>query len=267
MKGKSGYKARLRGREAKFISLGGALIAPTNELDMEYISNFKNIILNLINMKRFSFVIVCGGGQIARSNQRARLALNPNITDEELDLGGIEATRSNAKRIAGIFGVKAYQRIIHNLNDIFVADKKVITTGGSGHGHSTDYVTAILAFKSGAKSMINLSNIDYVYEKDPKKNGKGGRGIKKMSWAQYMKMIPKSWKPGLSAPFDPIASKAACERNLEVVLLSGYNLKNLESYLNGESFVGTRIKNGLPLEYHPTTKKFQETRVFSSLSC
>mgnify|MGYP001613518743 FL=1 len=45
------------------LSLGGSLIIP-NDIDTNYLKNFKKVILK--NKNEYKFIIVCGGGSIAR---------------------------------------------------------------------------------------------------------------------------------------------------------------------------------------------------------
>jgi len=45
------------------ISLGGSLIIP-DKVDVNFLSNFKKVIKN--NLGKYKFIIVCGGGSIAR---------------------------------------------------------------------------------------------------------------------------------------------------------------------------------------------------------
>ena len=45
----------------------------------------------------------------------------------------------------------------------------------------------------------------------------------------------------MSAPFDPIAAKAADEAGIEVAIINGLKPEALASYLSGEEFVGTVI--------------------------
>jgi uridylate kinase len=91
------------------------------------------------------------------------------------------------------------------------------------------------------KNVVNLSNIDYVYNKDPKKF-KNAKKIKEISWADFRKIVGDKWDPGLNVPFDPIASKIAQEAQMEVVIMNGKKLKNLENYLEGKKFTGTVIR-------------------------
>ena len=84
--------------------------------------------------------------------------------------------------------------------------KPIIVGGGWKPGRSTDYVAVMLGQQLGAKKIINLSNIDYVYDSDPKKNSKAKK-VERISWPDYRALVPKDWDPGLNSPFDPIASK------------------------------------------------------------
>lgn len=50
------------------ISLGGSVIIPKEGFDLKFLKGFKKLILSLI--KNYRFIIVCGGGQTARSYQQ-----------------------------------------------------------------------------------------------------------------------------------------------------------------------------------------------------
>jgi uridylate kinase len=112
--------------------------------------------------------------------------------------------------------------------------------GGWKPGWSTDYVAVTIAEKYGLKKIINLTNIDYIFNKDPKKY-KDAKPIKEIKWQNYKKLINNKWRPGMNAPFDPIASRKAEKLKIEVNILNGANLKNLENYLKKEKFKGTKI--------------------------
>jgi uridylate kinase len=45
----------------------------------------------------------------------------------------------------------------------------------------------------------------------------------------------------MNAPFDPVASKAAQELDLNVIVADGRNLDNLKNILDGDEYVGTLI--------------------------
>ena len=83
--------------------------------------------------------------------------------------------------------------------------------------------------------------MDQVYDKDPNKFP-DAKPLKDISWAAYREMVGDVWKPGMNAPFDPIASKLAQEVGVNVKILNGKNLDNLALALDGKPFVGTMIQ-------------------------
>ena len=119
-------------------------------------------------------------------------------------------------------------------------DKKILVGGGWKPGHSSDGSAVALAQTLGAKKLVNLSNIDYVYTADPRKDPNAQK-IEKINWVDFRKLLPEGWNPGISAPFDPIAAQMAQELNLEVVVMNGKNLVNLENYIEGKEFIGTVV--------------------------
>ena len=98
----------------------------------------------------------------------------------------------------------------------------------------------MLAKIYGAATVVNLSNVAQVFDKDPKKN-LDAKPFDQISWRQFRDLVGDSWNPGLHTPFDPIASKEAEASNLKVVIMNGKNLENFKSFLEGKEFVGTEI--------------------------
>lgn len=240
------------------ISVGGSLIVPRNYVDTVFIWNFRETILKIVNKKNRRFIIVCGGGQIARDYQNVLKGIDPNATDSQLDWIGIQATRLNAQLIASIFGETSDQSVIINPNEKISTNKSIVVAGGWKSGCSTDYVTVLLARNVGARRVINLTNTDGVYDTDPNgENGKKAKMFKNISWNNYLAMIPKKWVPGLSSPFDPVASRKAQEMGLEVVVVNGKNFKNLELCLSSCCFKGTMINN---LGYEPNLYPYVDGR-------
>jgi uridylate kinase len=90
------------------------------------------------------------------------------------------------------------------------------------------------------KKVINLSNIEYVYDKDPKKYPEAKK-IERSSWGEFRKLLPTEWISGLNSPFDPVAAKKAQELGIEVAIMNGRNIENLKNYLEGKEFKGTII--------------------------
>ncbi len=224
-------------KETFVISLGGSLIIP-NELDIEFLKSFKELIISHV-AKGKKFLIITGGGKICRKYQDGAKVLS-NPTNDDLDWIGIASLKLNAELVRVIFGDLAHYQVIPDLSLDFPFEKPIIIGSAYKPGHSTDFDAVLGAKKIEAKKIINLSNIDYAYDKDPNKFP-DAKKIEQISWKEYRELIPEEWNPGLSTPFDPIASKLAEEHNIEVAILNGKNIENFAKYLNGEEFLGTKI--------------------------
>jgi uridylate kinase len=222
------------------ISLGGSLIVP-EEIDWEFVRDFKALIEEQIT-KGFKFILITGGGKTARKYIDAAAKVD-DITTDDKDWIGIHATRMNAHFIRTIFRENAHPRINknpHDLEDFYNFKESILVAAGWRPGFSTDFDAVVLAKYLGIKKIINLSNIDYVYTQDPRKFPDAQK-IEKISWADFRQMVGDVWDPGMSAPFDPIASREAQENELEVAIMNGKNLNNLRDYLEGRTAQGTII--------------------------
>ncbi len=223
------------------ISLGGSLIVP-NEIDLGFLKNFKKLIVSEIRRKK-KFVIITGGGKTARHYAAAAKQLG-ELKSDDLDWLGIHATRLNAHLIRTIFKNVARPRIITHPTDptdLIPGKFSVLVAGGYKPGCSTDYDAVLLAKHYGIKNILNLSNIDYVYHKDPRKH-KDAKKIERISWKEFQKIVGNKWDPGLNTPFDPIASKLASKEKIKVAILNGKNMINIKNYLDGKKFTGTVIE-------------------------
>jgi len=222
------------------ISVGGSLIYPDGGVDKIFLSKFNRFIREQV-AKGKRFILIAGGGKICRHYQEAARIVIGNINDEDLDWLGIHATRFNAHLLRTIFQDIAHPRIITNYEKKLYNWKEPVAIGaGWKPGWSTDYDAVILARDYKANLIINLSNIDGIYDKDPKKFS-DAKMIGKITWQEVEKIIGNKWTPGLNAPFDPVATPLAKKLGLTVIVASGHNFSNLEKIIDGLNFKGTVI--------------------------
>jgi len=225
-------------KEHIIISLGGSLIVP-DDIDTNLLKSFVELIKEYTS-KGFKFVVITGGGKICRHYQQAITTISGS-NNEQLDTLGIAVTRLNAHLVRACFGDSAYADIIIDPDNIPTTDKPVLVGGGWKPGNSSDLAAVHSAKSIGAKKIINLSNIDYVYNKDPRKFPDAIK-IEKNNWSDFRALLPKDWDPGLIVPFDPVAAKEAEALGLEVVIMNGKNIDNLRNYLEGKDFIGSVVK-------------------------
>jgi len=220
------------------ISLGGSLIVPNGGIDYQFLKHFKEtIVLEIKKGKRF--IIVVGGGQTARHYQGAAQKVGP-LTPEDIDWLGIHSTHLNAHLLRTILRKYAHLKVVthHDTPENF--KEAVMIAAGWKPGHSTDFDAVELAKLYSADTVVNLSNIPYVYDSDPNQNG-NAKPIKEIGWKDFRKIVGDKWDPGANHPFDPIASKEAEEAKIKVVVMDGKNLDNFENFLEGKGFEGTVI--------------------------
>ena len=220
------------------VSVGGSLIVP-NEIDTEFVASLKDLITAHV-AKGTRFVIITGGGKTARRYQHAAASLTP-LDAEDLDWLGIHATRLNGHLVRTIFKDLAHPTVIKRFDEIDTSiTAPILIAAGDKPGHSTDYDAVAIAETLGATSVVNLSDTDYIYDSDPHTNP-NAKPFKEIDWDTFRSLIPDTWDPGLSSPFDPIAAQKAQELGLEVAQINGKTLHAFDAYLKGEDFTGTRI--------------------------
>ncbi len=224
-------------RKRIIVSVGGSLIVP-DQIDTNFLTQFKTLILHKIE-EGFTFAIIAGGGKTARRYQEAANTVT-SLSRADTDWIGIHATRLNAQLLRNIFFEYAYPSIIKDPTIEINAPEPIIIAAGWQPGCSTDYDAVLIAKNIGAHQLVNLSNIDYVYDCDPRKNP-DAKKIEKINWPAFRKLIPDEWDPGLSSPFDPIAAKEAETIGLEVAIINGARLEEFSNYLSRQPFIGTVI--------------------------
>lgn len=223
------------------MSLGGSIMAPDG-INVEFLKAFRSFILSFLknnNPRHYQFIIVAGGGKLARNYQNAANEI-VRVSNEDKDWLGIHATRINAHLLRTIFRDKAYPIVLDDPRKPVEGGPHIIIASGWRPGWSTDYVTVLLAKKFKAKTFINAGKFPYVYDKDFKKYS-DAVPIKDITWKKYKKLIPAAWSPGLPSPIDPIAAKEAEQSRLTAIIVQGDDLHNMKKVIEGKTFEGTII--------------------------
>jgi len=224
------------------ISVGGSLIVPNGGIDTDFLIKLNKLIREEVaNGKRF--MLIAGGGKLARRYQEAGSAVIGKLTREDLDWLGIHSTHLNAHLLRTIFQDIANPRVVQDYDRRLENWIEPIAIGaGWMPGCSTDYDAVVFARDHKAKLIINMSNIDYVFDKDPGKFS-DAKPLKKITWEAMKKLVGDKWIPGHNSPFDPIATELAESLKLAIVIANGNNMENIKKIINGESFKGTVISS------------------------
>lgn len=221
------------------ISLGGSLVVP-GEIDVAFLKNFHSLIMRCIRRGQRCIIIV-GGGKVARRYQAAAKQV-ARLTRDDLDWLGIHATRLNAHLLRTLFRTYAHPQLITDRQKINSRIRsKIIIAAGFKPGCSTDYDAVLLARAHGANTILNLSNIDWVYDADPRTHPHA-KPIRAMTWKAFRALVGTRWDPGANVPFDPVASKWAQRWKLRVIITRGNDYANLRRLLLGKPGQGTMIE-------------------------
>ena len=221
------------------ISLGGSQIIP-DDINLSYLRQFKKILKK--NSKKYKFIIVCGGGSIAR---KYISALKKEKINEKLQsLAGIGSTRMNARFMSYFFNIDPKLGIPHTHKTLqkYVKKQAITFCGALEYkpNQTSDSTAAEIAqkFKS---NFINITNVRGLYTTNPKKV-KNAKFISKISWKDFDKMANKSkFKPGQHFVLDQTASKVIMKNKI-TTYITGTNLKQIDNLLNNRKFNGTTIK-------------------------
>lgn len=220
------------------ISIGGSMLVPASGFDPVFLKKFFALIRTAAAQGQ-RFVLIIGGGATARAYQQAAKAAAP-MTQVDLDWIGIHTTRFNAQFVRTVLQDIAYPELI-TVSKKIRSRAPVLVTGGDKPGATSDLPAVKLAQLYGAKEVLNLSNIPCVYTKDPRKHA-DAQPIKTISWSDFRRtIVGDHYEPGMSAPFDPVASRWAERAGLTVKVLDGRDLAEVKRALLGKPIKGTTI--------------------------
>ncbi len=224
------------------LSLGGSLVVPGG-INVSFLKDFNSFIRqNLKENPNRQFFIVVGGGTAAREYRDAgREVLGHELTPDDLDWLGIHATRLNAQLIRTIFMDIAHPYVLKHYEIIRKVEESVIVGSGWKPGWSTDFCATLVCEDYNIEKIVNMSNIEAAYDKDPRVHP-DAKIIKKCTWTEFRRLVGDEWTPGMNAPFDPVAARHAQELGLTAVILNGHNLENLKNCLDDKDFIGTVIE-------------------------
>ncbi|WP_017980985.1 UMP kinase [Methanocaldococcus villosus] len=199
--------------------IGGSILAPNN-IDVEKIKAISNI-LKKIKDEGHEVAVVVGGGRTAREYIKA--AKQFNADNSFCDAIGIEATRLNAMLIISALGEYAIKSIPKNFEEaeLILKLNKIPVMGGTHPGHTTDAVSAMLAEYIKADLLVIATNVDGVYDKDPKKY-KDAKKYNKLSFKELFEIALKaSSEAGSSSVVDPLAAKIIERARIRTIIVKG----------------------------------------------
>ena len=221
--------------ETVVISLGGSVLVP-GDSDAEYVKTLSTLLKEL--SESITLFIVCGGGRIARYYIRTGRALG--LKESQLDELGIGATRMNASLLIAALGECAHPRPAQDIDEA-QEGYGIVVMGGTKPGHTTDAVSAMLAENVKASRLVNATNVDGVYDFDPKKNP-NAKKFDTMTYGQLQDLSAEGHDmAGPNVIFDPKGLSIITGKKIPLLVCNGRNLKALKDAIRGNDFEGTTV--------------------------
>ena len=212
-------------------SIGGSILFDENgNLKIENLEIIKEVIGILVK-ENFKVGVCVGGGIYARKYIEEGEKVNLSVYDQHYL--GLLITQINAYLLAKYLKLgKVYYSFYEITREL---DKNnVFIIGGLVPGFTTDVDTAILAKAINSKVLINVTNVDGIYDKDPRKF-KDAKLIKKISYEDFLKLAKNfKSKPGVNFVFDPRAVEILKGSNVKIFVVNVKELKKLINFLIGK---------------------------------
>ncbi len=218
-------------------SFGGSVVAPDN-VDRKFVRELSAFLKTL--SEKHTVVVVVGGGAPARRDiRRARAA---GFAEAYCDFVGIKATRRNAGALVRALGGKANAVIPESVQDaVKLVGRRILVMGGTEPGHSTDAVAALVAEWIKADLLVNASNVDAVYNKDPRKFH-NAKPLKSVGVDRLIRLLEdQSVAAGQYPLMDPTSLKLIKRSKIKTVILDGRDLGNIRNAIYGSGFKGTQL--------------------------
>ena len=217
------------------VSVGGSVVL-SDEANIDFLKRLAVLIKKV--GKQYRLFVIVGGGTIAR--RYIQLGRELGFDEDTLDLVGIDVTRVNARIIANLLGV-SNKEIPKTTDEALSLDFPIMVMGGTDPKHSTDTVGAELAEKTHAVRFVNATNVDGIYDKDPKKF-QDARQLKEVTIDHLIAQYGTTWgAAGKNIFMDEPALAIIKRAKIPTFVVNGKRLDQLEKAMLGKPFDGTTI--------------------------
>ncbi len=221
--------------------VGGSILCPKGIPDEETISGYSKLFLSLLE-EGHEIVVVVGGGKLVKDF----IAVAEKFSDDRdfLDNIGIQGTRLNAMALASSLGEHVYKRQVPDIDTLkkVVGMKKIVVMGGLKPKQTTDTVAVQAAEALSSDLIIIGTDVDGVYDKDPKKHRSAKMFIMVAPSQIEEIMNEEKFTPGHSAVIDPTAVRIMKRTKIKTLVMNGRDLENMRNAIRGREFLGTTIE-------------------------
>jgi uridylate kinase len=199
-----------------------------------------------LNEEGHRIAIVTGGGETAR--RYISIGRKLNLNESLLDLLGIYASRLNAFLLVYSMQDICNIRVPETLQEFITlwnSSNKIVVAGGFQPAQSTSAVSALIAEAINADYLINLTNVDGVYDKDPRVHT-NAKILEKVNLNQLKNILEdsQSYLAGTYELIDPLALRIIERSKIKVIVMNYKKMYSIPDVLKGKIREGTIILVG-----------------------
>ncbi|MBN3036939.1 MAG: UMP kinase [Candidatus Diapherotrites archaeon] len=219
------------------IKIGGSVLVPDSP-DVDYMRRITSVLRDL--NKSMVLGVVVGGGNV--NSRYVHAAREMGVNQYKQDWLGIDVTRLNARLLMDSLGWSG-RGVPASVDDAseLIAMARPFAMGGTVPGHTTNAVAAMLAENTGAR-LVNCTNVDGIYDKDPSKHS-GAKKLAKIGADDLVAMAAREDSRSARGHFiiDLLAAKIIARSGIEAHVVNGADVREIKKAALGKKHNGTVI--------------------------
>ena len=220
------------------VRVGGSVVG--SPLNASLIGKYVDLLKSL-KQQGHEVVAVVGGGSLAR--EFIKIAANLGLEEAQKDWAAIHVSRLFAQLFVLGLGDEGCGKVPVSLDEAeeCLSSGKIVVLGGLRPGMTTDSVAALVGERVNADLLVKGSNIDGIYNKDPRKYFSAKR-LDLVKFEDLGKIFEAdSHRAGINQVIDPEAVKILSRCRLRTIVVDGYKSQNVLDAVNGKK-IGTVVE-------------------------
>jgi len=220
------------------VRVGGSVVG--SPLNASLIGKYVDLLKSL-KQQGHEVVAVVGGGSLAR--EFIRVAEDLGLEESQKDWAAIHVSRLFAQLFVLGLGDVGCGKVPVSLDEAeeCLRSGKIVVLGGLRPGMTTDSVAALVGERVNADLLVKGSNIDGIYNKDPRKYF-SAKKLDLIKFEDLGKIFEADiHRAGINQVIDPEAVKILSRCRLRTIVVDGYKSQNVLDAVNGKK-IGTVVE-------------------------
>jgi uridylate kinase len=221
------------------IRIGGSVVA--SPFNPELMNAYAELLLKL-KQKGHNVAVVVGGGSLSR--ELITIAKAMGLEETAQDEVAISVSRLAAQLMMLKLNRESALSVPVSVEDAAKRVEKdgIVVMGGLKPGMTTDTVAALVAERIHADLLVKATDVDGVFNKDPKKH-RDARKFAKLRYDELPQIFEKKrHEAGIHQVVDPEAIRILRKAKVRTVVVNGFKPENVLAAVQGRE-IGTVISS------------------------